>query len=372
MKKILKLAVSMILYVAAGVGGIAICINCFFNEPVSEIKQRLAEKSRSCREEQTMCEEKDIILGNCILKDKNIVCWGDSITYGMGYSEAKIEEEGNEIDITDWNYTETLKYYTGCEVYNLGVPGETSYEIALREGGIAMYVGQNVTIKPNKSVEITITDEQGNSVFLENFSGYGTGSSEVQNLVYINDNIFQIEKKNEKLYIRSYGKQIKTVKLKKGMQVQTKASHDIKTDVLIIQMGSNGGWDSYDELIEQYRLMIEKAGTECYIIIGDTDNPTEAYDSEQYQSDIEVGNNDNNWETALREAFGEHFLNMRTYMLVYGLDVAGCVPTEQDLEDLENGRVPTQLKDDYTHFNSYGYYAMGAAVYGKGIELGYW
>ena len=75
---------------------------------------------------------------------------------------------------------------------------------------------------------------------------------------------------------------------------------------------------------------------------------------------------------ALREAFGEHFINMRTFMIEQGLETAGLEPTEQDLDDLENGRVPEQLKDDYTHFNSYGYYAMGAAVYHKGVELGYW
>ncbi len=88
-------------------------------------------------------------------------------------------------------------------------------------------------------------------------------------------------------------------------------------------MGSNGGWDSYDELIAQYQAMIEKSGTQCYIIIGDTDNPTEAYDSEQYESDIEVGTKDNVWETALREAFGEHFINMRAFMIEHGLETVG-------------------------------------------------
>ena len=110
--------------------------------------------------------------------------------------------------------------------------------------------------------------------------------------------------------------------------------------------------DALNKLIAQYQAMIEKSGTQCYIIIGDTDNPTEAYDSEQYESDIEVGTKDNVWETALREAFGEHFINMRAFMIEYGLETAGLEPTEQDLDDLANGRVPEQLKDDYTHFNS--------------------
>lgn len=37
------------------------------------------------------------------------------------------------MDISGWTYPDTLQYYTGMDVYNLGVSGETSYEIATRE-----------------------------------------------------------------------------------------------------------------------------------------------------------------------------------------------------------------------------------------------
>ena len=56
---------------------------------------------------------------------KNIVCWGDSITYGLGSGEAFIENEDGIIDASDWAYTDALAYYTGMNVYNLGVCGET-------------------------------------------------------------------------------------------------------------------------------------------------------------------------------------------------------------------------------------------------------
>ena len=323
---------------------------------------------------ETLLGQHTVSLGTCVFQQKKIACWGDSITFGYGYSdEAQLTNGGQIMDISGWTYPDTLQYYTGMDVYNLGVSGETSYEIATREGGLTMFVAKNVTVKAGKSVEISIVDVDGNSVMLDNFNGYGGDNNQTENLVYINDQLFQLEKRNEKLYIKTYGNTQKgNVKLKKGMQVVTQAAHDVNADILVLQMGSNGGWDSYDELIAQYQAMIEKSGTQCYIIIGDTDNPTEAYDSEQYESDIEVGTKDNVWETALREAFGEHFINMRAFMIEYGLETAGLDPTEQDLDDLANGRVPEQLKDDYTHFNSYGYYAMGAAVYQKGVELGYW
>ena len=306
--------------------------------------------------------------------NKKIVCWGDSITWGLGYDEnTYIKNEAGIIDASNWNYPDTLKYYTGMDVYNLGVCGETSYEIALRQGGIKMYVEKQVTVKPGKRIQISIVDESGNPVILENFNGYQSDNQEPENVVYINEIPFKLEYDNGDLYISIYDNAVnKSIKLRKGSQVITKAAHDISGDVLVIQMGSNGGWDDYDELIEQYKAMIANSGTECYIIIGDTDNPDESVDSANYTSSQEVGTDDSMWEAALRAAFGEHFINMRTYLLENALNIAGLEPTQMDEEDLSQGRVPETIKYDYTHLNSYGYYAIGYGVYEKGLELGYW
>lgn len=306
--------------------------------------------------------------------NKKIVCWGDSITWGLGYDEnTYIKNEAGIIDASNWNYPDTLKYYTGMDVYNLGVCGETSYEIALRQGGIKMYVEKQVTVKPGKRIQISIVDESGNPVILENFNGYQSDNQEPENVVYINDIPFKLEYDNGDLYISIYDNAVnKSIKLRKGSQVITKAAHDISGDVLVIQMGSNGGWDDYEELIEQYKAMIANSGTECYIIIGDTDNPDESVDSANYTDSPYIGTDDTMWEAALREAFGEHFINMRTYLLENALSITGLEPTQADEDDLSQGRVPETIKYDYTHLNSYGYYAIGYGVYEKGLELGYW
>lgn len=315
-----------------------------------------------------------IVTLNDITTGKKIACWGDSITYGLGGQENTfIKSDNGVIDASDWSYPDTLKYYTGLDVYNLGVCGETSYDIALRQGGIKMYAGKQVTVKQGVRAQINIVDEYGSQVMLENFNGYETDNDEPANVVYINDTPFQLEADNGKLYISVYGDSSnKSIKIKKGTQVVTKATHDISGDVLVIQMGSNGGWDDYDELIQQYKAMIDNSGTECYIIIGDTDNPDESVDSAYYTDSSEVGIDDTLWEAALREAFGEHFINMRVYMIENALSTVGLEPTQEDIDNIDDGRVPESLKHDFTHLNSYGYYAVGVAVYNKGIELGYW
>ena len=81
------------------------------------------------------CDGREQYNNNNNIKDKKIVCWGDSITYGLGGQEnTYIKSEAGIIDASNWNYPDTLRYYTGMDVYNLGVCGETSYEIALRHG----------------------------------------------------------------------------------------------------------------------------------------------------------------------------------------------------------------------------------------------
>ena len=307
---------------------------------------------------------------------KRIISWGDSITYGMGSKEGTIIVDGDSVDISDWAYTDALSHFTGMDVYNLGVCGETSYEIALRQGGLAMYVDKAVTVRAGRRSKINIVDADGNKVELQNFNGYASYNDEPENLVYIDNAPYQLTCNNGNWYISFYDTETTgSVKIKKNSQVVTQAAHDIadtSSDVLVMQMGSNGGWDDYDMLISQYKAMIANSGTQCYIIIGDTDNPDESIEGDYYSSSSDVGLNDTYWEAALREAFGEHFINMRTYMLENAMDIAGLEPTEEDAYNLANSMMPESIKSDYTHMNAYGYYVIGAGVYEKGSELGYW
>ena len=56
-------------------------------------------------------------------------------------------------------------------------------------------------------------------------------------------------------------------------QVYTKAYYERKNDILILEIGSNGGWENYRQLISQYDAMIQNSGCDYYIIVGDTDDP---------------------------------------------------------------------------------------------------
>lgn len=171
---------------------------------------------------------------------------------------------------------------------------------------------------------------------------------------------------------------IGNVTIKSGTQAKTRASVErSNNDILILEMGSNGGWENdYQQLILQYDDIILNSNCKYYIIVGDTDDPgTSLADDNQgeYNEDGSyVGIGDTAWEAALREAYGKHFFNIRTYMIQNGLADCGLSTTTSDLENFRKGNISKQLRYDWTHFNCYGYYTKGIGIYKKGVELGYW
>ena len=142
----------------------------------------------------------------------------------------------------------------------------------------------------------------------------------------------------------------------------------------MLEIGSNGGWDGdYQVLIDQYRAMIDRSGCDDYLILGDTDDPgTSVGDTSQVPFTDDYAPRETSWETALREAFGDHFINMRVFLIKHALEISGLTPTPEDVADARLGCISKQLRSDWTHLNARGYFAKAVAVYQRGIKLGYW
>ena len=238
--------------------------------------------------------------------DREIVCWGDSLTEGFGASPALIVKDGTSFDASYLSYPEILEELTGIATFNFGVSGATSEEIAYMQGAL------RDKLLPDS---LNIVDERVMELGREH-----TG------------------------------------------------------DILVLEIGSNGGWGAdYGTLIKQYRDMIAYSDCSDYIIIGDTDDPgTSIADLGQEPLPWGQGTCETTWETALREAFGDHFINMRVFLIERGLETAGLRATDQDETDASRGCISGQLRSDWTHLNSYGYFAKATAVYEKGRQLGIW
>lgn len=416
---------------------------------------------------------------------RNIVCWGDSMTEGIGASYAVLELDGESKDISYWTFPDSLEYFTGIKTYNYGVSGENSEEIAIRSGGIKLYTDRDVVVGYNHGADVKVVNEKGEPEYVQNYGGYGNLYDDYYGVVYINGQMYTLggssfdddeqaynivdlrltryDDERDASYYTYYeeskedegdgaqetsepaasasntdttwafetraflptqsvndirdnrAKQAMTggyeeettasqedeltadmameeygvgyyeefeydgdtcIVIPAGTLVTPKAAADHSNDILIIEMGSNGGWHGeYSDLIAQYDSIIERFGNPYYIIIGDTDDPGDSADANQGMRDSEgnkIGLNDTYWESALREAYGEHFLNTREYMITNGLRDTGLLTTKRDLRGFQNGMISKKLRADWTHFNSYGYYTKAKAIYLKGVQLGYW
>ena len=78
-------------------------------------------------------------------------------------------------------------------------------------------------------------------------------------------------------------------------------------------------------------------------------------------------------DTAMMQAFGNRYINVRKYLMEDGLSDAGITPTQEDKRSINNGRVP----DSFTsarggvELNGKAYTLIGKLVYDRMNSLGY-
>lgn len=140
------------------------------------------------------------------------------------------------------------------------------------------------------------------------------------------------------------------------------ASIGKRNDIVIIWVGTNNINDTVEHIIDVQNLMVSTVTSGKYIIVGLT--------AKTYFDDIA------NYNRKMYQTFDEHFIDIRKYILDYGLSDAGITPTKSDEQAIQSGEMPPSLiyqGDGYgVHFLPAGYKIVAAQIYKKGVELGYW
>lgn len=134
--------------------------------------------------------------------------------------------------------------------------------------------------------------------------------------------------------------------------------NDLDQRIKIVWLGTN---DTPQDIgVDKWLMMLDAVigNSKRFIVIGMT--------AKVIMSDIASINQ------AAFNKYGSHFLDIRDYLLKYGLQDAGITPTAQDEQDLAEGEIPSSLRIDIVHFNSYGYQIVGQQVYKLGKKLNYW
>ena len=267
-----------------------------------------------------------------------IVCWGDSLTVSLDGETA---------------YPDVLRELSGCEVVNYGVDAENTAMIAAREGGLRVNVKATVIPSAPDLIPVFLrTENDGHVFFLDNGDGgvnpcmIGPIEGDLQKL---NGSYYFSRRKKGERYV-----------VDDGTQFITHAMQDAgDNDVLVIFAGTNDLPDrkTVGNIIKLERAMLEYANCDRYIIVGLT-----------YAGGIPDIDEVNK---ALMEEFGDNFIDIRTYMLKYGLADAGVIMTPKDEDDINKGEIPASLRRDYVHGNRYYHRLLGEQIYRRMRYLGY-
>lgn len=282
-----------------------------------------------------------------------IVCWGDSLTQGL--------RDGFH-DISPRPYPKALSEILGVESLNFGVGGDTAEAIAMRQGGISIYVDDLTIPAEAEWVPITIIAENGYST--ESLAVNGdTGLNDVTiggikgkinwNSDYARHEFIRNEP-GEELVITELT-QIYTA----GMSVPQNG------DVLVMCIGANNrDWqpdseEDFQTLIDIQEAIIDYAATDEFIII--------AYPS------IEFLKYDTVFNEKLKEYWGEHFVDFNDYMLSdQAFEDFGIKKTGPDMKDIREGKIPRSfLAAGNLHPNQTGYDIISKFVAERIDELGY-
>lgn len=277
-----------------------------------------------------------------------IICWGDSLTYGHNgerVSYPAVLEERLKENIGD------------IPVVNMGACGEDSVTIAGRSGGIPYVTAEAVTIPAGtEAVEVPIRSSSGKEVSPSLYTDVGINKCTIAG-VSGTLSIQKVGKKGSK-YFFTRNEAGKEVNVPAGIGIRTEASQNYKDYLSIVFIGTNGGYDSLEELIAQQDAIISSriANTEKYLIVGIT------YGSAEGMAD---------YDNAMYERYGEKYFCLRSYLSVFGMSDAGLAPTEEDMQCMLMGMVPESLRSDEVHFSPKGYEVVGNAIYEKLVSLGY-
>ncbi|MBQ3182155.1 MAG: S-layer homology domain-containing protein [Clostridia bacterium] len=244
--------------------------------------------------------------------------------------------------------------YLKIPVQNYGIGGEMAEAAAFRQGSIAIYATP-MTIPADKTpVPVTFVTDNGDE---KDLGVFGDG---VSNEFTIAGVIGKVAYTDGKAYFTrvTEGEAVEVTNL---TRVITPAMQDRRdNDILVIWTGSNNRYNAANayKLVDTINEMIAYHSNDEYVIVGLT--------SKDYMAEVD-GVND-----VLREAFGEHFVDVRAYLMTEQclLD-NGITPSPADYDNMAKGEIPASLLADSIHGTATFYDIVSKMIAEAIEELGY-
>ncbi|MDO4983638.1 MAG: hypothetical protein Q4E35_08815 [Eubacteriales bacterium] len=312
-----------------------------------------------------------------------IICWGDILTKGTSgnvsfpdvlqdmidenlcdvYQLSKAFDDTAGFSKYDWS-TFKLK----IPVVNMGSGDENSYTVLGRSGVVPFVIDKEFTIPAGtEKVGILIRSESGSDVTPM------TGGSEGINNVFIDgiEGELSIEADAQRYTSSSYYyfnriKPGKEVTVPKGTKIITDATDKYKDYIHVVWIGTYGNYKDTNDLIEQIKTLLARQtnNSDRYIVLGLCSSNGKWYFGGTY-FDI--------MDSAMIQAFGDRYINVRKYLISDGCVDAGIEPTSSDRKYMESGVIPASFQSNSgnSELTASAYELIGNLVFDRMDKLGY-
>ena len=307
-----------------------------------------------------------------------IVCWGDSLTAGTSGNVSYPATLQKYIDVylcemydlrytidnaAEYSWLDWSDYKVSIPVINMGSGTENSATV-LGRAGVKPYIVQRAFEIPGEveKVMISFTSSDGKQV-----NPLTAGDMEMNPVTIAGvEGTLTLESDDRRTkYYFCRSEAGNPVAVEKGEEIQVASASKYQDYIHIVWLGTYDGKVKPDVLVQNVKQLLARQAqsAERYLVIGPC----------SYNGNWSGGSNLNNIDTAMMQAFGKNYVNLRKYLLEDGLKDAGLTPTKADTTRIKKGTVPESFCSgaNSVNLNAQAYTLTGKLIYERMEALGY-
>lgn len=311
-----------------------------------------------------------------------IVCWGDSLTAGSSgnvsypstlqkyidtylcdiYDFYSTVDNAQDYTRLDWN-----QYTVSIPVVNMGSGKENSATILGRSGVQPYVVGEDFEIPADtQSVAIKLTSQDGKEVTPLTAGNAGMNPVVISGV----EGTVTLESSDSgwgQSYRFTRSQAGESVFVARGSQVTTACQERYRDYVHIVWLGTYDNLNTPEQLVSDTRALLSRQANnpDRYLVLGPCTIRGAWVSADVTTMDA--------IDSAMLQAFGNHYINVRKYLMVDGLTDAGITPSRDEKLVIQQGQVPNSFRSNATgaDLNGTAYKLIGKLVYDRMESLGY-
>lgn len=350
-------------------------------EASSNQQQELSEARQENLEAIDVAYKRDMETVNTYLP--GIVCWGDSLTAGSSgnisypstlqkyldtylcgiYDFRSTIDNAQEYSRLDWeNYTVSIP------VVNMGSGQEDSATILGRSGVVPYVLADGFEIPANtEGVAITIESEDGKTVNPLTAGNAGVNPVTIAGVEGTITRTASGQNWGKTTYLFTRTEAGEPVSVEKGEKIVTASANQYQDYLHIVWLGTYGDYTTPEKLVSDTKaLLAHQVGSSGrYLVLGPC-TVRGSWDN-AYAATM------NAIDSAMLQAFGDHYVNIRKYLLEDGITDGNLKLSKEDSRLVQSGIVPTGFRSNASgaDLNAAAYKLIGKLVYERMESMGY-